>query len=114
LPVELVTGLLLLIRFPNSIHTKEFSMDDKIRCQSCGMPLSDILDNYGTNKDGSSNPEYCVFCFKGGAFTNPHQTLDEMIKSSILNMTKDHRMPGDKAIHLANEVIPNLKRWKKA
>jgi len=88
-------------------------MNDEARCQSCGMPLSDVFGNYGTNKDGSSNTDYCAFCFKDGAFTNPHQTMDEMIKSSILNMTKDLRMPGEKAIQMANEIIPTLKRWKK-
>lgn len=89
-------------------------MDDMVRCQSCGLPLSDALGNYGTNKDGSDNSEYCIFCFKNGAFTNPRQTMKEMITGFIQNMTKDVRVPGNKASELAHEVIPNLKRWKKA
>jgi len=88
-------------------------MEDQVRCQSCGIPLSDAFPNYGTNKDGTSNPEYCFICFKDGAFTNPRQTMHEMIKSSIMNMTKDLRMPGDKASQLAYEIIPKLKRWQK-
>ena len=88
-------------------------MDDKIRCQSCGMPLSDQFANFGTEGDGSKNSEYCVFCFKEGAFTNPDQTLQEMIQSSIENMTSDLGMPEDKAAELANSVIPNLGRWRK-
>ena len=36
-------------------------------CQSCGMPLTpEIL---GTNADGSKNEEYCIYCYKDGAFT---------------------------------------------
>ena len=58
-------------------------MDEKVRCQSCGMPLSDAFGNYGTQAGGSKHPEYCLFCFKDGAFTLPHQTMDEMIQSSI-------------------------------
>ena len=35
-------------------------------CQSCGMPMQE--DQYGTEKDGSSNELYCCYCYKGGAF----------------------------------------------
>ncbi len=87
-------------------------MDDKLRCQSCGMPLSDTFGNFGTNSDGSKNREYCMFCFKDGAFTNPDQTIEEMIQSTIENMTTDLKMPADKARQLANSVIPKLKRWQ--
>lgn len=88
-------------------------MENKIRCQSCGMPLSDTFGNRGTNRDGSNTSEYCTFCFKAGEFTNPNQTLSEMIQSSIENMTADLNMPVEKATELANSFIPNLKRWKK-
>ena len=87
-------------------------MDDKVRCQSCGMPLSEAFGNYGTLADGSNHPEYCIFCFKDGAFTQPHQTMDEMIQSSIENMTKEQGMPEDKARELAYAFIPRLKRWQ--
>ena len=84
-------------------------MDEKIRCQSCGMPLGDGF--YGTNKDGSKNSEYCTFCFQNGSFTNPHETLESMIQKSIDNMTKDLSMPEEKAKALAHSFIPQLKRW---
>ena len=64
-------------------------MDNKARCQSCGMPISAEFGNLGTESDGSNVPEYCIFCFSGGHFTNPDQTLEEMIQSSIENMTGD-------------------------
>lgn len=87
-------------------------MDDKIRCQSCGMPLSAEFGNHGTDADGAANQEYCSVCYENGVFTNPHQTLSEMIQSSIENMTADLNMPKDAASELANSFIPTLKRWR--
>lgn len=87
-------------------------MDNKIRCQSCGMPLSKDFGNLGTNSDGSETDEFCIFCFKNGAFTRPDQTMEEMIQSSIENMTQDLKMPLEQATHLANTFIPTLRRWQ--
>jgi hypothetical protein len=69
---------------------------------------------YGTSVDGGTTPEYCRFCFQNGAFVNPNQTLEEMIESSVQNMTQELKMPEDKARELAQSVIPTLKRWNKA
>jgi hypothetical protein len=88
-------------------------MDNKSRCQSCGMPLSADFGNLGTNTDNSKTGEYCSFCFQNGEFTNPAQTLEEMINSSIENMTADLNMPREQAINLANSFIPTLRRWQK-
>ncbi len=87
-------------------------MENKIRCQSCGMPISETFGNLGTNIDGSNTAEYCNICYKEGAFANPHQTLDEMIQSSVENMTADLNMPVEKATEMANSFIPTLKRWQ--
>jgi len=87
-------------------------MDNKIRCQSCGMPLSADFGNLGTNADSSKTDEYCSFCFQSGEFTNPSQTLEEMINSSIENMTRDLNMPPEKAAELANSFVPKLRRWQ--
>lgn len=76
------------------------------------MPLSAEFGNLGTNGDGTPNQDYCAFCFAGGAFTNPNQTLDEMIQSSIENMTADLNMPVEQATNLANSFIPQLRRWQ--
>lgn len=77
------------------------------------MPVSETFGNLGTNKDDSNTREYCNICFKEGGFTNPNQTLDEMIQSSIENMTADLNMPTERATELANSFIPTLKRWQK-
>ena len=87
-------------------------MDDKPRCQSCGMPLSADFGNYGTDENDAPVSEYCMFCFKQGRFTDPNQTLDQMIASSIDNMTTDLGMPLEQATQLANSVIPGLRRWQ--
>ena len=87
-------------------------MNDKIRCQSCGMPLSADFGNLGTNVDGTKTDEYCSLCFQNGEFTAPNQTLEEMINSSIENMTEDLNMPPEKAAELANSFIPKLRRWQ--
>ncbi|HKG23328.1 MAG TPA: zinc ribbon domain-containing protein [Blastocatellia bacterium] len=86
---------------------------EKVRCQSCGMPLSAEFGNIGTNGDGSNNPEFCIFCYKDGSFTRPGQTLEEMIQSSVENMTADLNMPEERARELAGSVIPGLKRWRR-
>ena len=86
-------------------------MEQKIRCQSCGMPISEEFGNLGTNADHSNTREFCSFCFQNGEFTNLGQTLEEMIQSSIENMTTDVGIPLDKATELANSFIPTLKRW---
>ena len=87
-------------------------MENKNRCQSCGMPLAAELGNLGTNRDDSTTSEYCSFCFANGEFTNPNQTIEEMIQSSIENMTADLNMPPEKAAELANSFIPTLGRWQ--
>lgn len=87
-------------------------MNDKIRCQSCGQPIAAEFKNLGTDANGESVSDFCVFCFRDGDFTNPNQTLDEMIESSIANMTGEQNMPEDKAAALANSFIPTLRRWR--
>ncbi len=87
-------------------------MDNKIRCQSCGMPLSEEFGNFGTEEDNFRNTEFCSFCYQNGKFKNPDQTMQEMIQSSIDNMTSDLNMPLDKATELANSLIPTLNRWQ--
>ncbi len=82
-------------------------------CQSCGMPLTDEI--LGTNADGSKNEEYCIYCFKDGAFTGDF-TMEEMIefcsqfveqynKDSGQNLTKEEYKA------MLRQYYPNLKRW---
>jgi hypothetical protein len=74
------------------------------------MPIAAEFGNLGGEADGSFNAEYCRFCYANGDFTNPDQTLEEMIESSIDNMTTELRMLPEQAANLANSFIPTLKR----
>lgn len=76
------------------------------------MPVDESFSNLGTNSEGSFTAEFCSFCFQNGFFTKPDQTLEEMIESSIENMTKDLGMAFDQARDLATSFIPTLGRWK--
>ena len=86
-------------------------MEEKIRCQSCGMPLEAAFMNTGTETDGSPVSEYCMFCYKNGAFTRPRQTVDEMVQSSIDFMTANLGFTPEQATQMSNDVIRKLKRW---
>ena len=86
---------------------------EKIRCQSCGMPL--LEESFvGTNADGSRTWEFCMFCFQKGAFTQPNQTLEEMIQSSIGFMSTRLSFSHEEAEKLSRDVIPKLKRWQRS
>lgn len=82
-------------------------------CQSCGMPLTKD-EELGTNKDGSKNPEYCVYCYENGGFK------DEMTMEQMIDFCVDYGMKegiytdpnAAKAQMLA--WFPTLKRWKQA
>ena len=86
-------------------------MEEKVRCQSCGMPLSDDPAYYGTEPDGSPVSEYCRFCYQGGGFTKPAQTVEEMVESSIDFMTANLGFSREQASQMSHDVIPKLKRW---
>lgn len=84
-------------------------------CQSCGMPLTD--ENKGTNADGSCNEDYCVYCYKEGAFTQDF-TMSQMIDfcaqftDQINSQTGWNRTP-EQAKEQMRQAFPYLKRWKK-
>lgn len=84
-------------------------MEIKILCQSCGIPL-DGEALKGTEKNGLKNDEYCKFCYNQGGFTNPHLTLDQIMKTTESQMKK--LKLSDDAIQEALNILPTLNRWK--
>lgn len=82
-------------------------MSDK--CQSCGMPIKDDEGKWGTNADGSSSSEYCLYCFQQGEFTQPDMTAAEMQEFCIGKM-KEMGFPRPLG-WLFTRNIPKLKRW---
>ena len=79
-------------------------------CQSCGMPLRKTTD-FGSEKDGSASPLYCHYCFLMGQFTDEGMTLPERMEKSI-TMAINQGMSETEAEKLAQEILPNLERWK--
>lgn len=83
---------------------------ENVICQSCGMPMKRNED-FGTNKDGIKNNEYCIFCFKEGQFTDKDITMEHKIERNIM-IAIDMGIPEEKARQMAENIIPKLKRWQ--
>ncbi len=82
-------------------------------CQSCGMPLTD--DILGTNRDGSKSEEYCIYCYKDGAFTG-NFTMEEMADFCAqfveqYNQNTGNHLTRDEYRNLLLQYYPTLKRW---
>lgn len=81
-------------------------------CQSCAMPLTEEA-HFGTNADGTKNEEYCIYCYKDGAFTS-EMTMEEMIEVCIPHVLQAGVYPDENAARAAmREYFPKLKRWQK-
>jgi hypothetical protein len=78
-------------------------------CQSCGMPLN--AEVYGTEKDGSVNKDYCVYCYKDGDFTS-NPTMEEMVEICVPHMVQQG-MGEAEARKMMQDTLPHLKRWQK-
>ena len=73
------------------------------------MPL-DKPEVLGTEINGSKNKEYCIYCYKDGAFTDPGLTLGQMkelVKKQMQKMDMD-------AVTMAwvESNLPYLERWR--
>ena len=80
-------------------------------CQSCGMPMGETDELYGTEADGSKSADYCKYCYADGAFT-VECTMQEMIEFCVQPTVEN--VPGmtpAQARALMNEHFPLLKRW---
>lgn len=75
------------------------------------MPIDASFGNLGTEADGSSSSIYCQFCYQNGSFTDPDQTVEEMVQSSIDFMTANLSFTPEMAAKMSNDVIPKLGRW---
>ena len=82
-----------------------------IVCQSCGMPMQNDED-FGTEQDGGKNGDYCIYCYKDGAFT-ADLTMDEMIDFCAGNVDDwDVKITKEEAVAMMRENFPKLKRWQ--
>ena len=80
-------------------------------CQSCAMPMEDE-SVFGTNKDGSKNSDYCIYCYKDGEFLQK-ATMQEYIEMMV-PFAAQAGMTGEQMRAFCEKVYPTLKRWKKA
>ena len=83
-------------------------------CQSCGMPLAEEI--LGTNADGSKSSDYCMYCFKDGAFTG-NFTMEEMVEFCAqfvdqFNKDSGQNLSKDEYKAMLRQIYPNLKRWR--
>lgn len=81
-------------------------------CQSCGMPMGQTDEMYGTEADGSKSLDYCKYCYEKGSLTFTG-TMDEMIELCVPHMVGANAdMSPDKARQMMKQFFPTLKRWK--
>lgn len=89
-------------------------MNEQNFCQSCGMPL-DSREVIGTEADQSKNEDYCIYCYKDGAFTQD-VTMDGMIDISLAHMKEmfgsDPSFSAEDALKNMRSFFPELKRWQ--
>lgn len=80
-------------------------------CESCGMPMGETNELYGTNADGSISEDYCKYCYDSGTFTS-QCTMEEMIETCVPHMaTPESGMSEEQARAMMKEFFPKLKRW---
>jgi hypothetical protein len=88
--------------------------EEHLICQSCGMPLT--AEFFGTSADGIKNGEYCIYCFKEGAFTQD-VTMDEMIEHNLQYLDEFNAVGGthfteETAREEMRRFFPTLGRWR--
>ena len=86
-------------------------MNEKIICQSCGMPMKRDED-FGTDAEGFRNEEYCCFCYQDGEFTDNGITLQEKINKLVKMGVSQLGMNEEQARKMAEGKLPGLKRWR--
>ena len=84
--------------------------NEKVFCQSCGMPM-ESADMYATNADGTKTSDYCMYCYKDGAFLQDC-TMDEMIEFCVPMTVENTTMTEEEARSMMQQFFPTLKRWK--
>lgn len=80
-------------------------------CQSCGMPMGESDEMYGIEADGTTNSDYCKYCYGNGAFLYD-VTMEEMMAICIPHMVEQNPgMTVDAARQMMQSYFPHLKRW---
>lgn len=77
-------------------------------CQCCGMPLEP--DIFARDRDGSTNYDYCKWCYADGAYT--YSDMDDLIDVCARFMAEDGVPDGEARAYL-REKLPKLDYWKR-
>ncbi len=80
-------------------------------CQSCSMPIMDD-SLLGTEKDGSKNQDYCIYCYKNGEFIDK-VSMEKYIEMNVSFYEQAGMKSADEMRRHCEKVFPTLKRWKK-
>ncbi len=78
-------------------------------CQSCGMPMKS-MSQFGSEKDGSTNSDYCKYCYQNGEF------IDNVSMEEYIEMCSRYGaqagMTNEQMRKFCQSLFPTLKRWK--
>ena len=85
-------------------------MEKKIRCQSCGIPM-DSEASYGTDSLGAETPDYCIGCFKNGAFTFDISMEEMLFFSTPQTLFAVPSGAEENAFREMRALFSSLKRW---
>ncbi len=80
-------------------------------CQSCGVNLKKPTE-FGTTATRCIDINYCRYCYWKGEFTEPDITMEQMIEKVAKSIVAQSKMPMEKALTVAGELVPTLKRWQ--
>ena len=80
-------------------------------CGSCGMPLLRDEDA-GTEADGSPSAEYCTYCYRDGAFTEPDLTGEQAVMKYAPMMASNLGIPPLEAEEMVRRYLSTLPRWR--
>jgi hypothetical protein len=103
-------------KFDISINTL-LGQPQELYCQSCAMTLNDA-DNFGTEKGGELNTDYCIHCYKDGGFTH-NRSLEEQVEMNLtfldeFNVENGSNYTEDEARAILRMHLVSLKRWRAA
>ncbi|MDO4797179.1 MAG: zinc ribbon domain-containing protein [Coriobacteriales bacterium] len=85
-------------------------LPDAPACQCCGTPFDVPNMPYGTNADGTQNPDYCGWCYQNGEFTS--NGLDDLIERNVPFLMEATGYSQEEAVSFMGAVMPTLKRWR--
>ena len=99
----------LLASVLNVPITSLLDLPDAPACQCCGTPFDVPNMPFGTNADGTENPDYCGWCYQNGEFTS--SGLDEIIERNVPYLMQATNYSAEEAVSFMGAVLPTIKRW---